>query len=129
MKGNGLNRNKHDNQYRELELRCPNANHLHLTHCNIAQRLQKCCLLDNVFLLLHAGAISPDMPLPDESGFWDAPSTPRSYLPHRILCTDRARPLRPSDFPGTSSGDSNSSQRESSSEDTSTDTSSSSSSE
>ncbi|XP_077491849.1 uncharacterized protein LOC144102456 [Amblyomma americanum] len=89
--------------------------------CNVAELSE----------LYHASlrAISPDKPLPDESGFWDAPSTPRSYLPHRILYTDRARPLRPSDFPGTSSGDSNSSQRESSSEDTSTDTSSSSSSE
>ncbi|KAH7943407.1 hypothetical protein HPB52_007810 [Rhipicephalus sanguineus] len=48
------------------------------------------------------GAISPDKPLPDESGFWRVPPTPRNPYPYRILYTDKSRPLRPSDFGGKS---------------------------
>ncbi|KAL1477289.1 hypothetical protein MTO96_035853, partial [Rhipicephalus appendiculatus] len=73
--------------------------------------------------LYHASlrAISPDKPLPDESGFWKVPPTPRNPFPYRILYTDKSRPLRPSDFGGKSSNDSARGERGSSSERTLTD--------
>ncbi|XP_075724335.1 uncharacterized protein LOC119179151 [Rhipicephalus microplus] len=74
--------------------------------------------------LYHASlrAISPDKPLPDESGFWKVPPTPRIAFPYRILYTDKSRPLRPSDFGGKSSDNSDRGERGSSSERTLTDT-------
>ncbi|KAL1442698.1 hypothetical protein MTO96_046292, partial [Rhipicephalus appendiculatus] len=50
--------------------------------------------------IYHASlrAISPDKPLPDESGFWDEPPTPRSHYPYFLPYNERSRPLRPSDF-------------------------------
>ncbi|XP_065303123.1 uncharacterized protein [Dermacentor albipictus] len=74
--------------------------------------------------LYHASlrAISPDKPLPDESGYWDEPPTPRIPFPYRIVYTEKTRPLRPSDFPVKSSANSARRETGSSSEGTSTDT-------
>ncbi|XP_049523945.1 uncharacterized protein LOC125945730 [Dermacentor silvarum] len=68
------------------------------------------------------GAISPDKPLPDESGYWDLPPTPRNPFPYRIVYTEKTRPLRPSDFADNSSANSLRGEKSSSSEGTLTDT-------